>query len=161
MSYSGIRFYTCDNCSENITHVRYQCITCTNEKFNSEVDLCHKCRDTDGVNSISRVTNFVHRTSHSLIRSTPRSWIKMHELAWLLPEARLTSEKVKARFRDLAASNGASFKMSDPPVGHGSKSNQPPKCCYCKTPILALPAWACLMCGACWISPANDSTFNV
>ncbi|KAF4609988.1 hypothetical protein D9613_010358 [Agrocybe pediades] len=148
--------FVCDVCDQRITFTRFLCITCVEEDFSNQVDLCTECINS---RSFSRKRTFVHHLSHSLIRST----VRLHycEMATLITQARSLSERIKNSFMAASKKSGSgtdteskltkysdSRAHKDPDMENivTSLPSLTPLVCACCLKDLTLPCWACVKC---------------
>ncbi|KAF4609963.1 hypothetical protein D9613_010377 [Agrocybe pediades] len=146
----------CDVCDQRITFTRFVCITCVEDDFSNQVDLCTECITS---RSFSQKRTFVHHLSHSLIRST----VRLHycEMATLILQARSLSERIKTSFTAASKKPGSSPEMGtklrkysnstaheDPEMENivTSLPSLTPLVCACCLKDLTLPCWACVKC---------------
>lgn len=141
----------CDACNQKIAFIRYLCITCMEEDFSDEIDMCAECIDSSVFN---RPNKYIHHPSHSLLRFTRRFhyWQK----ATIIPEARSRSERVKASFKALEHNmtdgerkehEKKTVRPSDADKVVKSKPSLTQLVCACCGKALTLPCWACVICG--------------
>ncbi|KIM34875.1 hypothetical protein M413DRAFT_450024 [Hebeloma cylindrosporum] len=135
--------YFCHSCQRRIIFERYQCVTCMDEDLSTQIDLCADCI---GNPNISSESNFAHDSSHSLIRSTHR--IHECELASMIPQARLRSERIKSSFRTVEAKDKVPNETSS--VDSDQEARDAPAVvpfrCACCSDKITLPCWVCLGC---------------
>ncbi|KAF4610197.1 hypothetical protein D9613_010367 [Agrocybe pediades] len=146
----------CDVCDQRITFTRFVCITCVEDDFSNQVDLCTECITS---RSFSQKRTFVHHLSHSLIRST----VRLHycEMATLILQARSLSERIKNSFMAASKKSGSgsdtetkltkysdSKAHKDPEMENIDTSlpSLTPLVCACCLKDLTLPCWACVKC---------------
>lgn len=135
--------YFCHSCQRRIIFERYQCVTCMDEDLSSQIDLCADCIGTPNLSSDS---HFAHDLSHSLIRSTHR--IHECELASMIPQARLRSERIKSSFRAVEAKDTAPNATVDADQETRAAPALVPFQCACCSEKITLPCWVCVGCGA-------------
>jgi len=134
--------YFCHSCHRRIIFERYQCITCMDEDLSSQIDLCADCIEMPNLSSESQ---FAHDLSHSLICSKHR--IHECELASMIPQARLRSERIKSSFRAVEAKGTA----PNTAVDADQETHVAPDFvlfqCVCCSENITLPCWVCVGCG--------------
>ncbi|KAJ3710187.1 hypothetical protein C8R42DRAFT_382910 [Lentinula raphanica] len=87
--YLGLK---CDSCRREIHGSRFMCLSCMNDDFSENIDLCSHCQN-EGVKRKS----FVHESSHSLLRVD--AVILDAELALAIPKAQSTAVQIEDRMR--------------------------------------------------------------
>jgi len=147
----------CDVCDQRVTFTRFVCITCVEEDFSNQVDLCPECIES---RSFSQKRSFVHHLSHSLIRAT----VRLHycEMAGLILQARSLSERIKASFTAANSRKASELDMDIKSTKYSeskaskdlelenivtSRPSLTPLICACCLKELTLPCWGCVTCG--------------
>lgn len=125
-----------------------------NEDLSSQIDLCADCIETPNLSSES---HFAHDVSHSLIRSTHR--IHECELASMIPQARLRSERIKSSFRAVEAKDTAPNATVNADQETRAAPVAAPFQCACCSEKIALPCWVCVGCGALCVATVNLSDY--
>jgi hypothetical protein len=146
--------YFCHSCQRRIIFERYQCVTCMDEDLSSQIDLCAECIQTPNLASES---HFAHDVSHSLIRSTHR--IHECELASMIPQARLRSERIKSSFRAAEAKDTAPNATVNTDQKTRAAPVVDPFQCACCSEKITLPCWICVSCGAFYVVKVDLSDY--
>lgn len=149
----------CDVCRQTIVFRRYMCITCVADDYSTWVDFCVDSNCSEVLDTIN-TTDFVHSSSHTLLRCTER--IYTYELPTIVSQVRSRSEGIKKTFRKNKSATGRAHGDSK----KTDKSSHPidieiptsPLVCASCSSLLALPCWACAVCstfsiqyGTSWI----------
>jgi hypothetical protein len=142
----------CDICRQTIVFRRYMCMTCVADDYSTWADFCvdSNCSDIqDTVNT----TDFVHSSSHTLLRCTER--IYTYELPTIVSQVRLRSEKIKKSFRDnnsvTGQTHGVDRKTDKSSYPTDTETPTSPLMCTSCSSLLTLPCWACAVCSTSWI----------
>lgn len=141
----------CDACLQSIVFSRYVCVTCIDEDFSNQLDLC-----TDNPHCTSTILfaarDFVHSSSHTLLRTDRH--ILSSEVFTLFTQSNQRSERIKKMFRSREEERKISDRGKSRPNTQSAienikldiKSPTPTlKCSRCDN-ILTLPCWACAIC---------------
>lgn len=149
----------CDICEQTIVFRRYMCMTCVADDYSTWVDFCvdSNCSEVqDTVNT----TDFVHSSSHTLLRCTER--IYTYELPTIISQVRLRSERIKKSFREndkLATRQIQRVDRKSDNSSHFTDLNQiptnSPVCTSCSS-LLTLPCWACAVCSTFYLRPGTS-----
>ncbi|KAF8912079.1 hypothetical protein CPB84DRAFT_751308 [Gymnopilus junonius] len=140
----------CDVCSQYIIFTRFVCITCVEEIFNNEVDMCAECIDST---EFTNENEFIHHPSHTLLRFTRR--FHYCQRVVIIPHARLLSARIQASFK-ASGMAGAKTSRSTSDIGKSAKGDTDnvvmsrpslvELICACCGKDLTLPCWACAAC---------------
>jgi len=112
--------------------------------LSNQIDMCAECIDS---RVFARQRKFVHHPSHSLVRSSRR--IHYCQIATMIPQARLRSERIKASFKASAVPKHPQnidkvWRATDNVVT--SRPIIMSLACACCGQDLTLPCWACVTC---------------
>ncbi|KAH8835670.1 hypothetical protein DL96DRAFT_1702640 [Flagelloscypha sp. PMI_526] len=133
--------YNCDACERELIKSRSVCITCINETFSDQVDLCTGCS-----NAKVSVRGFAHEPSHSLLRT--EQVLHDHLLAKTIRDARAITERTKEYFR-IQERRNRSTKSLKKAGAHEAFQKGPAEAvrfCACCGKAATLPVWVCVLC---------------
>jgi hypothetical protein len=140
---SGI---VCDNCNKSLVHQRFICLTCLDSDISMTFDICPDCMDKPAERE-----DFTHSPEHTMIKC--RQYPQPYFFSWLVREARSMAERLKKALGELAT------KEDKDKLGLGEhrvvSNSRPELQCACCTKPVAVPCWACVVCGMC------DASFSL